>query len=314
MSKVLVYHKVHDEDINYLNAKYTNYDFIVCTNKTEMERHIEDVDVLISFRCTREMLRKAKKLKWFQALSAGVDNFPLNEIERRGIILTNGRGIHRIHMTEYALGVMVMLARNFHIMLRNQYKVKWDKKVYQGGIDGATLGILGLGSIGREIAKKAKFMGMNVLGVKSSISDVEYVDKVYLNDDMLEVFKISDYIINLLPSTQDTFKIIDKSYFNNMKKDACFISIGRGSTVNEEDMIQALQDGRIRAAALDVFFTEPLPEDSPLWKMENVIITPHICGESDRYIERALPIIENNLKAFKGEGEFVNLIDFNKGY
>ena len=314
MSKVLIYHKIHDKDINYLDAKYIDYTFIVSTNKTEMERNIEDAEVLVSFRCTREMLEKGKNLKWIQALSAGVDNFPLNEIERRGIVLTNGRGIHRIHMAEYALGAMIMLARNFHIMSRNQYEGKWERKVYQGGIDGETLSILGLGSIGREIAKRAKLMGMNVLGVKSSMSDVEYVDKVYLPDDMLDVFKISDYIINLLPSTQDTFKIIDKSYFNNMKQDACFISIGRGSTVNEEEMIQALQDGKIRAAALDVFFTEPLPEDSPLWKMENVIITPHICGESDRYIERALPIIENNLKAFKGEGEFVNLIDFNKGY
>lgn len=314
MSKILIYHKIGEKDLDYLNSKYTDCDFIACTNKAEMEKQIEDADILITFRFNMEMLEKAKKVKWIQALSAGIDNYPLDEINKRGIILTNGRGIHKIHMAEYAIAVMIMLARNIHIVLKNQYEGKWDRKINQGEINGSTLGILGLGSIGMEIAKKAKLMGMHVIGVKGSISDVEYVDKIYSPDDMAQVFKSSDYIINLLPSIQNTFKIIDKRYFDIMKEDACFINMGRGNTVNEDDMIQALKDGKIRALASDVFFTEPLPEDSPLWKMENVIITPHICGESNKYIERALPIIEKNLKAFKGEGEFINLISFNKGY
>ena len=160
---------------------------------------------------------------------------------------------------------MIMLARNIHTMLQNKYEGKWDRKINQGEINGSTLGILGLGSIGMEIAKKAKLMGMHVIGVKGSISDVEYVDKIYLPDDMAQVFKTSDYIINLLPSIQNTFKIIDKRYFGIMKQDACFINMGRGNTVNEDDMIQALKDGKIRALASDVFLLT-IPEDSPLWK------------------------------------------------
>ena len=314
MNKVLIYHKIDKKDVDYLNKKYADCNFIACTNKTEMEKQIEDTDILITFKFNMEMLERAKKVKWIQALSAGIDSYPLEEISERGIILTNGRGIHKIHMAEYAICVMIMLARNIHIMLQNKYEGKWNRKVNQGEINGATLGILGLGSIGMEIAKKAKLMGMRVIGVKGSISNVEYADKVYLPNDMTQVFKTSDYIINLLPSVQNTFKIIDKRYFDIMKKDACFISMGRGNTVNEEDMIQALKDGKIRALASDVFFTEPLPEDSPLWEMENVIITPHICGESNKYIERALPIIENNIKAYQGEGEFINLVSFEKGY
>lgn len=314
MSKVLIYHKLEEKDVNYLKSKFSEDSFIACTNWREMEANIEDSDILVTFRFNMEMLEKAKNVKWIQALSAGVDHYPLDEIRKRGIILTNGRGIHRIHMAEYAIGTMIMLARNFHIMMKNQYLGKWDRKIYQGEIHGATVGILGLGSIGEEIAKKAKFMGMNVVGVKSSVSDIDYVDKVYSFSEMAEVFKISDYIINLLPSTQETQKIIDKNYFDIMKKDACFISMGRGNTVNEEDMIQALESEKMRALASDVFFTEPLPEDSPLWKMGNVIITPHICGESDKYIERALPIIENNIRAFKGEGRFINVVNLDKGY
>lgn len=314
MSKVLIYHKVDEKDVDYLSNKYKNCNFIACTDKSEMEKQIVDADILITFKFDMEMLDRAKKVKWVQALSAGVDSYPLDEIKKRGIILTNGRGIHKIYMAEYAICVMIMLARNIHTMLLNKYEGKWDRKINQGEINGATLGILGLGSIGVEIAKKAKFMGMHVIGVKGSISDVEYVDKIYLPDDMAQVFKTSDYIINLLPSMQNTFKIIDKRYFDIMKEDACFINMGRGNTVNEDDMIQALKNGKIRALASDVFFTEPLPEDSPLWKMENVIITPHLCGESNKYMERALPIIENNIKAYMGEGEFVNLVSFEKGY
>ena len=246
MNKVLIYHKIDKKDVDYLNKKYTDCNFIACTNKTEMEKQIEDTDILITFKFNMEMLERAKKVKWIQALSAGIDSYPLEEISERGIILTNGRGIHKIHMAEYAICVMIMLARNIHTMLQNKYEGKWDRKINQGEINGSTLGILGLGSIGMEIAKKAKLMGMHVIGVKGSISDVEYVDKIYLPDDMAQVFKTSDYIINLLPSIQNTFKIIDKRYFGIMKQDACFINMGRGNTVNEDDMIQDLKDGKIK--------------------------------------------------------------------
>lgn len=314
MNKVLIYHKIDKEYQDYLNGKYKDSNFIICTAKEEMEKHIEDAEILVTFKFDKEMLEKAKKLRWIQALSAGVEKYPLEEIKKRGIILTNGRGIHKVHMAEYAICIMIMLSRNMHIIFQNKYKSKWDRKVKQGEINGATLGILGLGSIGAEIAKKAYYMGMNVIGVKRNLTEIEYVDKIYLPEDICQVFKESDYIINLLPSLGKTYKVIDKKYFDMMKKGACFINMGRGSTVNEEDMIQALKDERIKAVASDVFFAEPLPEDSPLWELENVIITPHICGESDKYFEKALPIIENNIRAYKGEGSFQNLIDFEKGY
>lgn len=217
-------------------------------------------------------------------------------------------------MAEYAIGVLIMLARNFHVMFRNQSKKDWNRKVHQGEINNATLGIIGLGSIGSEIAKKASALGMHVIGAKGKITSVPFVEKVYSEEEMGEVFKQSDYIINLLPGTKDTENIIDKKYFDMMKEGACFINMGRGSTVNDEDFIEALKSGKIRAAASDVFHQEPLPESSPLWDMENLIITPHICGESDKYFDRALEIIEPNLLAFEGKGEYVNLVDIDRGY
>ncbi len=314
MAKVLIYHKMEERYLDYLKSKFEDYSFVASTDRAEMEREIEDADILITFKLDKETLDKAKKVKWIQALSAGIETYPIEEIKKRGIILTNGRGIHKIHMAEYAICVMIMLARNMHTMMRNKSEGKWERKISQGEIYGATLGIIGLGSIGMEIAKKAKFMGMKVLGVKRDIIESEYVDKVYPQEEMAEVFKESDYIINLLPSIKSTSGLIDKKYFDVMKKDACFINMGRGSTVNEDDMADALKNGRIKAMASDVFKTEPLPENSPLWGIDNMIITPHICGESNKYIDRAIPIIENNIKSFKGEGKYINLVNFDKGY
>ncbi|MCK9216404.1 MAG: D-2-hydroxyacid dehydrogenase [Firmicutes bacterium] len=314
MNKILIYHKIDKLHQDYLANKFEDCSFLMCTTKEEMEKHIKDADVLITFKFDKEMLEKGNNLKWIQALSAGVENYPLEKIKDSGIVLTNGRGIHKVHMAEYAICIMIMLSRNMHIMFKNKYEGIWDRKIEQDEINGATVGILGLGSIGIEIAKKAHFMGMNVIGVKGSPSEIKYVDKLYSPEEISQVFKNSDYVINLFPSVDKTYKIIDKKYFDMMKEDACFINMGRGSTVNEEDMIQALRNGKMKAMASDVFFMEPLPEDSPLWKLENVIITPHICGESKKYFEKALPIIENNIKAFKGKGNFINLVNFEKGY
>lgn len=314
MANVLIYHNIAEHHLKYLKEKFSDYSFYSCTDKEEMERKIESAEVFISFKFTEEMLKRAERLKWIQALSAGVDSFPLDAVKERGIILTNGRGIHKIPMAEYAIGVLIMLTRNFYLMYENQRNRVWDSKVHQGEINGATLGILGLGSIGSEIAKKASFLGMHVIGAKGDQAVVPYVEKVYSQEAMEEVFKQSDYIINLLPGTKNTNKIIDKKYFDLMKEGACFINMGRGSTVNDEDFAEALKNGKIRIGASDVFYKEPLPESSPLWDADNLIITPHICGQSDRYFDRALEIIEHNLAAFKGKGDYVNLVNIDKGY
>lgn len=314
MTKVIVYHDFPDLFNLEFGGKLENLYIEVCKEKDEMLQNIEDAEILITFVCTREMLERAKKLKWVQVLSAGVDGLPLDYIRERGIILTNGRGIHKTHMSEYALWAMISLARNTHTMMRNQIEGKWTRRIFQSEINGSTVGILGLGSIGQEIARKASLLGMRVIGVKSNPQDVDYVDKVYGEDDMARVFEESDYVINLLPATKKTEKMIGREYFSLMKKTACFINIGRGTTVNEEELIGALQDKVFRAMVSDVFNEEPLPEDSPLWKMDNVILTPHICGASPKYNERSMEIIEHNLKAYLSGDEMVNIIDLERGY
>jgi D-2-hydroxyacid dehydrogenase (NADP+) len=261
------------------------------------------------------LLALAPNLKWIQAITAGVDNLPLKEINDRGIILTNTRGIHKIQMAEFAIAAMINFARNFHLMHRNQIKGLWDRSAPQAEIYGKVVGIIGLGSIGEEIARKASFLGMQVLGVRQNPRPIKYVDGVYGIEEMDKVFRESDYIINLLPLTTGTRKLIDRRYFGSMKKTACFINIGRGPTVNQADLVDALKGNQIGGLIADVYEAEPLPEDSPLWKLENVILTPHIAGVSPNYLERAMGVIRHNLNVYVSQsGEMINVIDCSSGY
>jgi D-2-hydroxyacid dehydrogenase (NADP+) len=317
MNKLIVYFHPPEEFTVRLSSISDKFDMIICTNRKELESQIPEAEILITLFTPpdAEIIRRASKLRWIQALSAGVDLLPLKAIKERNIILTNGRGIHKIYMAEYALAAMIGLARNFHLMFRNQLKARWDRSVPQDEINGNIAGILGLGSIGREIARQASMLGMHVIGVKNNPHPLEGIDHVYGPAEMAEVFKQGDYIINLLPSTPETKGLIDKSFFTLMKKSACFINLGRGSTVKQDDLIDALRTKMIRALVSDVYAEEPLPEDSPLWGLENVILTPHIAGASPKYFDRALDIIRTNLSAYiSRSGEMMNVVDLNRGY
>ena len=316
MTHVLINFELPDPYFYQLQQNYPQLDWVLCTDSEKLPSLLKETEILLTFlQCDRKMIDAAPQLKWIQTISAGVDYMDLDEIRRRGIVLTNGRGIHKIHMAEYAVAAMINLARGFHLMFLNQLQKKWERSVSQEEIHGATVGIIGLGAIGAEIAKKAAFMGMHVIGVKRTSGPVDHVDEVHVPDDMAAVFRRSDYIINLLPYTQETEMLIDQRFFDQMKPTACFINIGRGRTVNEGDLIEALRNKQIRAMVSDVYYTEPLPPESPLWDLDNVILTPHICGVSPQYMARAMQIIAHNLNVYlSGQGEMINLVDMQAGY
>lgn len=316
MTNALIAFDLSESNAQQLREMYPQLEIVQRTDREGIFEHLPRADILLTFfLCTRKMLDAAPRLKWIQAISAGVDYMDLAEIRRRGILLTNGRGIHKIHMAEFTLAAMINLARGFHTMFRNQMQKKWDRNVPQKEIHGATLGIVGLGAIGGAIAEKAAMMGMHVIGVRRRPGPFPHVDQVYGPDAMDRVFQRSDYIVNLLPYTPETEKLIDRRFFNQMKPTACFINIGRGRTVNEPDLIEALQTGKISAMVSDVYYEEPLPADSPLWDLDNVILAPHICGASPRYHDRAMEIIVHNLGVYLGgRGDMINVVDLEAGY
>jgi len=214
MTHALIAFDLAEHHVRHLRDTYPKVDFAQSTVNEELFNHLPRTEILLAFfLCTRRMLAAAPRLKWIQAISAGVDYMALDEIRRRGILLTNGRGIHKIHMAEFTLAAMISLARGFHIMFRNQLQKRWDRNVPQQEIHGATLGIVGLGAIGGAIAEKAAMMGMHVIGVRRRPGPFPHVEQVYGPDEMGPVFQRSDYVVNLLPYTPETEKLIDRRYF-----------------------------------------------------------------------------------------------------
>lgn len=271
--------------------------------------------IVTTGKVDEQLILSAPKLRWIQSFSAGVDGIPQPLLAERGIALTNARGIHQIQMSEFALALMLQWARRFPQFYRNQANRSWDKKVRLSELYGCTLGILGAGSIGQAVAAKAKAFDMRVIGYNRSGREVPGFDRILAGREGLEeVLRESDYLILLMPHTPETHHFLTASEFRMMKPTSFFINLARGSVVREADLIAALQEGVIAGAALDVFETEPLPADSPLWNMENVIVTPHVAGLSPQYMQRASGIFYENIRRFlKGE-PFVNVVDLAAGY
>lgn len=302
------------EDLLKLKNDFADIDIVFPETKEQLLKEIVDADGVVAMALKQEQIEAAKQLKWIQSLTAGVDAYPLEYLEHRNITLTTGRGIHKIHMTEYAISMMIMAARRIDTIFLNQQKRNWDSHIPQNEIHGKKLGIIGLGSIGQGIAEMAAILGMEVYGIKHTPTEIASVKKVFDMSGLDFIAKNCDYIIALLPHTQETEKIIDEKFFNLMDKDAVFINMGRGKTVNQEHLTQALNDRQFRLCISDVFETEPLPENDPLWGMDNIIITPHICGPVVDYLAKAYTIVKGNMGKFVKGKALDNIYSFKKGY
>ncbi len=289
-------------------------EIVFVNSKEEFQQEIINAEVLVTMLLKKDELEPCQSLKWIQALSAGVDTFPLDTILKKRITLTTGRGIHQHHMSEYAISMMILAARRIDRMILNQSKQTWDRNIPQDEIFGKKLGIIGLGSIGQSIANKASVFGMKTYGIKRTPSELEGVEAVYGLDKMHLIARQCDYIINLLPHTSSTHEIIDRSFFEAMKKDAVMINMGRGQTVNEIDLLHALKNKLFRMYISDVFKVEPLPESHPFWSLENLVITPHMCGPNIYYMQKAYPIVKDNLIRYKNSQPLINLYQFDAGY
>jgi len=277
----------------------------------------------------------APRLRWIQTHSAGVDNVlgqPL--LAEEDIIITTTSGIHATTMAEYTFGMLLALARKIPTMLRHQQKSEWSSERFSlflpRELRGATLGILGYGSIGREIARLAQAFGMEVLATKRNVMNPaavnEYtqpgigdpegiiVSRLYPPEAAKSMVSLCDFVVVTIPATPGTKGTIDDEFLAAMKKTAYLVNIGRGSVVDEEALVKALQTGQIAGAALDVFVQEPLPSASPLWKLENVIISPHIAGNHANYNEASADVFTQNLERYLNKRDLLNLVDRRLGY
>jgi phosphoglycerate dehydrogenase-like enzyme len=256
-------------------------------------------DVLLTFgpMLRDEALHNAEKLKWIQALGTGVDGVIDQPSLRPDVVITNIRGIHGEPVSEAAIMGMLALSRRLSDSVRYQDQHSWTRWPPRL-IDGKTVGIYGVGLIAEALAPRCSALGMTVIGFTSTKRELPGFDDMYLRKELIAVAGELDYLVLLVPYSEETRHSIDARVFAAMKPSSYLINLARGGIVDEDALMAALNSGQIAGAALDVFQEEPLPPEHPLWTMKNVIITPHLGGFCDVYAERALPTIEHNMACF----------------
>jgi len=299
MTKVLVVDSEFKKYRNYLEPRFPEADFTYVPDGEAAKPHVSETEVIISIGrwLTTEMMASAKNLKWLQCNITGTDHL-MNALHGRAdIILTNGRGIHGPQMTEITLLHMLALYRQVRRLVKNQETHTWERFLPYV-LETRIVAILGLGAIAEHMARCFKALGMTVYGISRTKRLVEGVERVFARDQIADAVAKADFLIALVPHAPDTDKIVNAEVFDAMKSSACLINVARGGVVDEAALIEAIKTGKIAGAGLDVFEVSPLPDNSPLWDMENVFITPFTGGRSDMYAERILAVIEPNLRAY----------------
>lgn len=275
----------------------------------------------------------APNLRWVQLHSAGVNHVYDQPFWNSDISITTASGIHAPNMAQYSLTQILAWAHRVPTWFKVKQDGKWPKNRWDNYLPaelrGQTLGIVGYGSIGRELARLAKGFGMKILATKRDAKHTEdngfvlpgtgdpqgnLPDRIYPGEATRSMVAECDYVVNTLPDTEKTHHLFDEDLFRTMKPTAFFVNVGRGGTVNENDLVRALKKGWIAGAGLDVFEEEPLPDDSPLWQLDNVILTPHVSGFTPEYDDRATDLFAENLRRYLRGKSLLNLVNRETGY
>ena len=310
--------------------------------RLQISRHFPDVpddvmaeaEVLYTVRHFPEPAQ-APNLRWIQLNHAGVERTLSHTIVQRGtVVVTTGSGIHAVQMAEYCLGMMLAFMYQIPLLLEYQAKSEWPQNQYDifapHGLRDQTLGIVGYGSIGRELARMADALGMVVLATKRDLMRTTELDgyaepgtgdplgdipeRIYPPEAVGSMAEVCDFLVVTVPYTDDTHAIISADVLRRMKSSAVLINVARGGVVDEEALIEALKAQKIAGAALDVFVEEPLPASSPLWELPNVILSPHVSGNTSRYHEKAAALFAENLRRYVERRPLLNRIDHERGY
>lgn len=281
--------------------------------------NVKSVDAIYGWnQQARTVLSESPKLKFVQSNSAGVDYMPLNDFADKGITLANVSGIHAEPISEMVIAYVLAFARGIVTTQAARRDQKWlgdQVRMQNYTIKNRTAVIFGTGHIGRAIAEKLQAFGTKTVGVSRHGKPTAHFDQVVGDDQGVVQAAKADIVINIMPLTPATHHFFDQAFFDQMRNQPIFINVGRGPSVDTEALIAALDQHQLAGAGLDVFESEPLPSDSPLWGMDNVILTPHISGGFQEYGDEAFGILYQNLTSFIQTGKVaVNKVDLSAGY
>ena len=301
-----------------LRAEFPSVEFLPAETEDEQKRYVRDADVFYGWP-TRQVILAAEKLRWVQCPGTGVDRLTaISELVDSDVVLTNSRGPHAPPMADHTMGLVIMLAHKLHLMRDDQKARVWDSGKYhesQVELASATMGILALGDIGTEIAQRANGFGMKVYAADARPRPAPpSVKELWGLERLDELIQISDWFVVTAPLTDDSRGMIDRRRIGLLKDGAHVIIISRGEIVDESALAEALRSGRLAGAGIDAFAVEPLPGDSPLWDLDNVVMTPHSSASTPQMSEGRRQIFKENLRRFLANEPFLYTVDKKAGF
>jgi D-2-hydroxyacid dehydrogenase (NADP+) len=314
---VLIGEDVGQANLARMRAAFPGVEFRFCPTVDDYVSQAPDVEIMFSKRFPAEALERAERLRWVQAGTAGVERLLATDLAERGVLLTNATGAHGVPMAEMILAMMLAFATGLHTLLRAQRLHRRVRERVIGAkfeLEGQTLCVLGLGDIGGTLARKAKALGMRVLGVRRSEERFPGLDGQYTPDQLSQALPQADHVALCLPLTKETRHIIAERELRAMKPSAYIYNVGRGPSIEPTALLQALSEGWIAGAGLDVTDPEPLPEDSPLWDLPNVLLGQHSSGSSPFNGDRITSIFMENLGRYLVGEPLANVVDRELGY
>lgn len=286
------------------------------SSKDILDTLLAGVDVIYGLIPPKNLLARAPRLKWIQMMSAGVDRLRDTEIWQSRVMITGVSGIHATPIGEFVLGLMLMFTKGAPRCFQMKQKREWQRFL-PTVLRGKTVGIIGLGHIGQEVARLSEAFGMKVIATRRSIKTTgrsRYVDSLLPAKKLPSLLAESDFVVISVPHTPETHHLIGEKELRMMKSTAYLINIARGGIIDEEALIRALDEERIAGAGLDVTAREPLPTESRLWDFDNVILSPHVAGGMEEYVTRATGLFCENLKRYLAGKKLRNTIDRKRGY
>ncbi|MBC7235377.1 MAG: D-2-hydroxyacid dehydrogenase [Chloroflexi bacterium] len=308
-----------EKGIPDLQTRFPQYEFVYCPDRAKLAEEIADAEIYVGWM-NRDLFLAAKKLRWVQSPSTGINYYlDIPEFVASDVLLTSARGTHAACLAESAFAMILAFTREIRRFILAQLEHRWvgrELRHEMTELTGTTLGIIGFGAVGRAIAERAKAFGLNILAVDLYPGDKpDYVAELWGVDRLEDLMAQSDYVVVTVPYTPDTDGMIGAAQIGHMKKNAILVGISRGKIIDEAALVDALRNGRLRGAALDVFAQEPLPPDSELWDVPNLLITPHAAGGTQYEGRYVLDILTENLERFlKGDLPLRNQIDKKRGF
>jgi phosphoglycerate dehydrogenase-like enzyme len=311
---------VPEADLAELRKAAPRANLVRVADQKDALAQVGDADAVINL-CSRDLVRTGKKLRWVQVGSAGVENCVFPEMVQSNITLTNAKVIQGPEIADHAMALLLSLTRKISELVLRKSREDWPLREYQQPdkrpieLNGRTALIIGLGGIGTQIAQRAAAFGMTVIGVDpKEIPMMSFVKASYPPDRLPDLLPEADVVFMSAPLTPQTQKMLGAEQFRRMKRGAYFIAVSRGRTYDAAALVKALDEKHLAGAGLDVTDPEPLPKGHPLWKFDNVVITPHLAGTSDKFRDRQMALFRENIRRFSEGLPLINVVDKQKGY